>query len=48
MQDEGTEYSNSFALMSNGHNFPRRMCRLLNNVFQEKVLGGKFESSKDS
>lgn len=42
MKDEGMEYSNSSAIMSNCHNFPRRMCRLLNNVFQEKVLGGKF------
>lgn len=43
MQDEGTEYSNLSTIMSNGHNFPKRMCRLLNNVLQEKVLRGKFE-----
>lgn len=43
MQDEGIEYSNLSAIMSNGHNSPKRMYRLLNSVLQKKVLRGKFE-----
>lgn len=43
MQDEGKEYSNSSAIMSNGQNFARIVCRFLSNVTQKKGLWGRFE-----
>lgn len=42
MQDEGKESSNSSAIMNNGQDFARRVCRFLNNVIQEKALWGRF------
>ena len=48
MQDEGEESSNSFAIVSNGQDFARRVCRLLNNVIQEKLFGEGFNNSQNN
>lgn len=43
MQDEGNRSGDPSAIISNGHNFAKRVCRILNNVIQEKALRRRSE-----